>query len=386
MIADALLFAPPAGAAAGTGLAGRGRRGTPSPALAGTGRRRRGAASRRTSPPVALDADPDQLAVVVAGLGRNAIEAGATRLRYRGRFRGRGTRSSTSATTAPASRGGTARTPSTPSIPAGRRGGGLGFGLPKCWRIVTLHGGSVRGAEPAGRDGLPRRPAGAARRPTSRLTAPPACRCPPPAPARWAAPALLFCLLCAPARGQDEPAGGAASRRRRTGGGRGGTCPGRTSCPRRTPATTCGGSVSSRRWWRSSWRSCSARVVTALVLGLFGGGGGARLRTGHRPGGGGRTGVRVDGAAGRLHLHAGRVRRAAGGGRVPRPDRPVHPAAGGDGGGDEPQRGDEGARRGGRRRGRRPAPGRRGPCGGSGSWCSSTTTRTRCCWAGRPGR
>ena len=89
-----------------------------------------------------LRADPTQLAVLVAALGRNAIEAGAHRVRFRVRSRngsallwvsddGRGF-------------GERDRVHAFDPFYSGRQAGrGLGFGLPKCWRIVTLHGGTL---------------------------------------------------------------------------------------------------------------------------------------------------------------------------------------------------------------------------------------------------
>ncbi|NNJ25950.1 sensor histidine kinase [Alienimonas chondri] len=91
---------------------------------------------------VALNADPEQLAVVAASLGRNAIEAGANRVRFRVRHRaGRAI-----LWIGDDGDGFTEQERKHAFDPffSGRQAGrGLGFGLPKCWRIVTLHAGTL---------------------------------------------------------------------------------------------------------------------------------------------------------------------------------------------------------------------------------------------------
>ncbi len=104
---------------------------------------RRVAAIETDFVPVPLNADPDQLAVVIASLGRNGIEAGASRLRVRGRLRG----STAILSVSDDGPGFTAQDREHAFDPfySGRQAGrGLGFGLPKCWRIVTVHGGTLR--------------------------------------------------------------------------------------------------------------------------------------------------------------------------------------------------------------------------------------------------
>ncbi|QDT17954.1 sensor histidine kinase [Alienimonas californiensis] len=92
--------------------------------------------------PVPLNADPEQLAVVVASLARNAVEAGAHRLRLRGRLRGG--RALLWVSDDGAGFTEQERTHAFDPFFSGRQAGrGLGFGLPKCWRIVTVHGGTL---------------------------------------------------------------------------------------------------------------------------------------------------------------------------------------------------------------------------------------------------
>ena len=92
---------------------------------------------------VPLHADPDQLCVLIASLGRNAIEAGAKRVRFRGRRRG-GAAVLWVSDDGPGFSEEERRHAFDPFYSARQAGRGLGFGLPKCWRIVTVHGGSVR--------------------------------------------------------------------------------------------------------------------------------------------------------------------------------------------------------------------------------------------------
>ncbi|MFH5804081.1 ATP-binding protein, partial [Alienimonas sp. DA493] len=140
MIADALLFADPPEP-------------TPEPVWLGEvaeealpGLRERAADAGCTLEtdfaPVALEADPDQLSALVASLGRNAIEAGASRLRFRGRRRGE--RALLWVADDGAGFTEQERRHAFDPFFSGRQAGrGLGFGLPKCWRIVTLHGGTL---------------------------------------------------------------------------------------------------------------------------------------------------------------------------------------------------------------------------------------------------
>ena len=92
--------------------------------------------------PVALEADPAMLAVLAASLGRNALEAGAARLRFRGRLRdGRALLFVSDDGPGFAEQD---RAHAFDPFYSGRQAGrGLGFGLPKCWRIVRLHGGTL---------------------------------------------------------------------------------------------------------------------------------------------------------------------------------------------------------------------------------------------------
>ena len=92
--------------------------------------------------PVALSADPDQLAVLAASLGRNAVEAGAGRLRFRGRLRN-GNAILWVSDDGPGFSAEERRHAFDPFYSARQAGRGLGFGLPKCWRIVTVHGGTL---------------------------------------------------------------------------------------------------------------------------------------------------------------------------------------------------------------------------------------------------
>ena len=92
--------------------------------------------------PVAIAADPDQLAVLIVSLGRNAIEAGATRLRFRGRLRG-GRAILWVSDDGPGFSEEDREHAFDPFYSGRQAGRGLGFGLPKCWRIVTLHGGTL---------------------------------------------------------------------------------------------------------------------------------------------------------------------------------------------------------------------------------------------------
>ena len=141
MIADALLFArPPEPVPEPLWL-----RATVEEVLDGLSERAADAGCRIETDlaPVALEADPDQLAVVVAALGRNAIEAGANRLRFRGRLRG----DRAILWVSDNGPGFTEQDREHAFDPfySGRQAGrGLGFGLPKCWRIVTVHGGTLR--------------------------------------------------------------------------------------------------------------------------------------------------------------------------------------------------------------------------------------------------
>ena len=101
-------------------------------------------------PAVRFEADPTQIAVLVASLGRNAIEAGASRVRVRGRLRD-------GSTLLWVSDDGPGfaeqdRVHAFDPFYSGRQAGrGLGFGLPKCWRVVTLHGGTLRVRSSPGR-------------------------------------------------------------------------------------------------------------------------------------------------------------------------------------------------------------------------------------------
>ena len=93
--------------------------------------------------PAPLVGDPTMIAAAAAALGRNAIEAGASRLR----FRVRSSRSQITLWVADDGPGFSEADREHAFAPfySGRQAGrGLGFGLPKCWRVVTLHGGTVR--------------------------------------------------------------------------------------------------------------------------------------------------------------------------------------------------------------------------------------------------
>ncbi|MEO0529689.1 MAG: HAMP domain-containing sensor histidine kinase [Planctomycetota bacterium] len=95
--------------------------------------------------PVAADADPEQMAVAVRALVENSFDA-----------LGKGGEVAVVASIGDGSAG-LSVVDNGPGVPeairdkvfdpffSGREAGrGLGFGLPKCWRIVTNHGGSVR--------------------------------------------------------------------------------------------------------------------------------------------------------------------------------------------------------------------------------------------------
>ena len=118
---------------------------------------------------VPLDVDPDQLAAAVAALGRNALEAGATRLRFRVRHTHGNARLFVS-DDGPGFTERDRRHAFDPFYSGRQAGRGLGFGLPKCWRIVTVHGGTLAVRSSPGRTcfrvSLPALPAAAAGPPT----------------------------------------------------------------------------------------------------------------------------------------------------------------------------------------------------------------------------
>ena len=163
MIADALLFARPPDPAKEPVWLGE----VVGESLAGLRERADDAGCRIETDfaPAALDADPDQLAAAVAALGRNAVEAGATRLRFRVRLR-------TDRALLHVSDDGPGLTEQDrrhafdPFYSGRQAGRGLGFGLPKCWRIVTVHGGTLAVRSSPGRTcfrvSLPALPAAAA--------------------------------------------------------------------------------------------------------------------------------------------------------------------------------------------------------------------------------
>ena len=93
--------------------------------------------------PAPLEADPVMLAAAVAALGRNALEAGADRLRFRGRSSPAGVRLWVT-DDGPGFSEADRRHAFSPFYSGRQAGRGLGFGLPKCWRVVTLHGGTLR--------------------------------------------------------------------------------------------------------------------------------------------------------------------------------------------------------------------------------------------------
>jgi hypothetical protein len=99
-----------------------------------------------SSPPLQIDADQTQLAAALQAIGQNAIDA----LKTRGRIELFGRRDRDGSVEIVVQDDG-------PGIPdsirahlfdpffSGREAGrGLGFGLPKAWRIVTEHGGEIR--------------------------------------------------------------------------------------------------------------------------------------------------------------------------------------------------------------------------------------------------
>ena len=93
--------------------------------------------------PAPLEADPAMLAAAAAALGRNAIEAGAARLRFR--VRSGLTRALLWVSDDGPGFSEADRVHAFDPFYSGRQAGrGLGFGLPKYWRVVTLHGGTLR--------------------------------------------------------------------------------------------------------------------------------------------------------------------------------------------------------------------------------------------------
>ena len=118
---------------------------------------------------VPLEADPDQLAAAVAALGRNALEAGAARLRFRVRNKSKRALLFVS-DDGPGFTAQDRRHAFDPFYSGRQAGRGLGFGLPKCWRIVTVHGGTLAVRSFPGRTcfrvSLPALPADAAGPPT----------------------------------------------------------------------------------------------------------------------------------------------------------------------------------------------------------------------------
>ena len=353
MIADALLFARPPGAGPGTALAASNGGGSARRPVRTSGGRR--LPDRNGSRP-----------------GRARSRPGSTRRRRRcarpERDRSRG--EPRAVPRAPPERPGTpVRLRRRPRVlGAGPRArlrpvlqrpaGGAGVGVRVAEVLAHRHGARrhAAGAEPAGRDGVPRRPAGAARGLIARRFAPPISR--PrmslsfPAPVRWAGaggarpPARRAGL-------RAERAGGRSARRGSRGGGRGGS----RIAPR--PGLPLGGERRPRSPLALPRAAGGGDPVGGRAEGGGHGAGPRPVRRGGRAGlraGSGGGGVGLDRAAGRLHQHAGRFRRAGGGGRLPRPDGPLHPAAGRRGGRDEPQRGDAGAGRSDRRRGDDPHP------------------------------
>ena len=141
MIADARLFAdPPAPRREAVDLAE-----VAAGALGGLRERAADAGCRLEEDfaPAPLHADPALLAALTAALVANGVEAGADRVRVRTRRRG-------DAAVLWVSDDGPgfseeARVHAFDPFWSGRQAGrGSGFGLPKAWRAVTLHGGSLR--------------------------------------------------------------------------------------------------------------------------------------------------------------------------------------------------------------------------------------------------
>ena len=140
MIADARLFAdPPAPEPEPVDLAE-----VAADALCGLAERAddAGCVLRTDCRPAPLHADPTQLAVLTAALVANGIEAGASRVRVRTGIRGR--RAVLWVSDDGPGFDEQARRHAFDPFWSGRQAGrGSGFGLPKAWRVVTLHGGTL---------------------------------------------------------------------------------------------------------------------------------------------------------------------------------------------------------------------------------------------------
>ncbi len=105
--------------------------------------------------PIVAEIDPVQIRVSLDALVKNSVEAGDENIEIRLRVR-RTDENSHNGSTHNASRAEITVADNGPGIPpeirdkifdpffSGREAGrGLGFGLSKCWRIVTLHGGQI---------------------------------------------------------------------------------------------------------------------------------------------------------------------------------------------------------------------------------------------------
>jgi len=102
--------------------------------------------------PAEVDADVDQLAVALRAVVENSFDAlepgGEVAIEVRP---GRGTHRVTVSDNGPGVPPEIAPHVFDPFFSGREAGRGLGFGLPKCWRIVTQHGGDVSLASAAGR-------------------------------------------------------------------------------------------------------------------------------------------------------------------------------------------------------------------------------------------